>query len=309
MRQYPGLFARLHVNKRSVALDLKAEAGRQRCLELAAEADVVVEGFRPGVVDRLGVGYEAVRALNPTVIYCSISGMGQSGPLSEVPGHDVNYQAWSGLLAPTGGVPVEPAVPLADLTGGMAAAFAICAALVRRVSAGEGERIDVSMADVLATWTGVTASDGEADKDKPGGTVPGYGNFETADGRFVSLGVLSEDHFWSALCDVLDLTEVRDLGFAARSTQGVSLQASVTAAIAGRDFTELVPALLEGGVPVAPVLTRSEMAELPHFRERATVLDGPTTGYPVRLEQHPARQETPAPTLDAHRGQGFLSRH
>src|SRR5437899_3224419 len=154
MRRYPELFTSLNANKRSIVLDLKADADRARALELAAEADVVVEGFRPGVTDRLGVGYGDVLAVNPTVIYCSVSGMGQDGPLASVPGHDLNYQAWAGVLAPEGGAPVVPAVPLADLAGGMAAAFAVCAAALRRANTGEGERIDVAMSDVLATWTG-----------------------------------------------------------------------------------------------------------------------------------------------------------
>jgi crotonobetainyl-CoA:carnitine CoA-transferase CaiB-like acyl-CoA transferase len=315
MRQYPGLFARLHVNKRSVVLDLKSDAGRNRVLELAADADVAVEGFRPGVVDRLGVGYEALRGVNPRIIYCSVSGMGQFGPLSAVPGHDVNYQAWAGMLAPTGGAPVEQSVPLADLAGGLTAAFAISAALVRRLSAGEGERIDVSMSDVLATWTGVTSPDGgtpdtaeTSSVRNAGQAVPGYGTFETADHRFVSLGVVSEDHFWSSLCDALKLEDLRGIGFTDRVSRGKELQSVVAEAIAGREFDELVPALLEGGVPAAPVLKRAEMAELPHFRERAAVLPGPMVGHPVHFGVHPARHITPAPELDQHAGEGFPPR-
>src|SRR5207253_2722884 len=150
-------FASLSADKRSVVLDLKDGGDRSRALELAADADVVVEGYRPGVADRLGIGYDAVRAVNPSVIYCSVSGLGQDGPLSQASGHDINYLAWSGALSPEGGPPREPAVPVADLSGGMAAAFAICAAAVRKLKTGEGERIDVAMADVLATWTGAVA--------------------------------------------------------------------------------------------------------------------------------------------------------
>ena len=99
MRAYPGLFAGLSADKRSIALDLKSEADRARALELAADADVVVEGYRPGVADRLGVGYEHVRTVNASVIYCSVSGLGQDGPLAQASGHDINYLAWSGALA------------------------------------------------------------------------------------------------------------------------------------------------------------------------------------------------------------------
>ena len=139
MRSYPELFASLNANKRGVVLDLKDPADLARAVELATQADVVVEGFRPGVVDRLGVGPSVVMAVNPSVIYCSVSGYGQDGPLALTPGHDVNYQALSGALAPEGGEPVRSSLPIADLAGGMAAAMAILAAAFRRQRSGEGE--------------------------------------------------------------------------------------------------------------------------------------------------------------------------
>src|SRR5205807_10281832 len=146
----------------------------------------------------------------------SISGMGQEGPLALSPGHDLNYQAWAGVLAPDGGPPVVPAVPVADLAGGMAAAFAVCAAVVRRLRTGEGERIDVAMADVLATWTGAATPQAEGTDGGARG-VPGYGTFQTADGGYIALGVLTEDHFWRPLCDILGLDdEVAGLGFVGR---------------------------------------------------------------------------------------------
>src|SRR5437762_10471085 len=122
MRAYPGLFAGLSANKRSIVLNLKDAADRAHALDLGATADVVIEGFRPGVAARLGVGYDDVRAVNPAIIYCSLSGLGQEGPLASVPGHDLNYQAWAGALAPEGGPPVVAPLPIADLAGGMAAA-------------------------------------------------------------------------------------------------------------------------------------------------------------------------------------------
>src|SRR4029077_1682802 len=129
------------------------------------------------------------------------------------PGHDLDYLAWSGALGPEGGSPREPAVPVADLAGGMAAAHAICAAVVRKLRTGEGERVDVAIADVLATWTGAVAPEAEGvDEDARG--VPGYGSFECADGRYVALGILTEDHFWGPLCAVLGLgDDVGALGF------------------------------------------------------------------------------------------------
>ena len=312
MRVYAGLFASLSADKRSVVLDLKEEDGRTRALELAAEADVVVEGYRPGVADRLGIGYDAVRAVNPSVIYCSVSGLGQDGPLSQASGHDINYLAWSGALAPEGGPPREPAVPVADLSGGMAAAFAICAAVVRHLKTGEGERIDVAMADVLATWTGAVAPQAEGTDEGARG-VPGYGTFETAEGNHVVLGVLTEDHFWRPLCAVLELgDDVGGLSFVDRMARGEELQAQIAGAIRERGRDDLVGELLSVGVPVAPVLDRSAMVGLRHFVDRRAVtteewLD-PATGFPVRFVHHPAARADPPPEIDEHRGQGWAPR-
>jgi crotonobetainyl-CoA:carnitine CoA-transferase CaiB-like acyl-CoA transferase len=311
MRAYPSLFASLNVNKRSIALDLKHDADRARALELAADTDVVVEGYRPGVADRLGVGYDAVRACNPSVIYCSVSGMGQDGPLRLAPGHDLNYQAWAGVLAPDGGQPISAQVPIADLAGGMAAAFAIVAAVVRRQRTGEGERVDVAMADVLATWTGAQRPHA-AGTDPDARGVPGYGTFVAGDGKHLVLGVLTEQHFWSALCDVLKLGEHRDLDFTARLGRQKELQAALAGAIATRPRDALVHDMQAADVPVAPVLDRDEMLALEHFRARgvstADPWADPSVGYPVQFARHPARRVEPPPTLDEHRGAGFRAR-
>jgi crotonobetainyl-CoA:carnitine CoA-transferase CaiB-like acyl-CoA transferase len=141
MRVFPTLFAVLNAGKRSAAVDLKDPAEREAVLALARDADVVVEGFRPGVVRGLGVDDERVRRVNRSVVYCSISGYGQDGPLATMSGHDVNYQAWAGTLEPR--TPEDPPVvtrpPIADLAGGVYAAMAVCAALMRRSRTGEGE--------------------------------------------------------------------------------------------------------------------------------------------------------------------------
>ncbi len=307
MRLYSELFTSLHANKRSIELDLKTPDDRARALALATNADVVIEGFRPGVAARLGVGYEDVCQVNPEVVYCSLSGLGQSGPLADAPGHDVNYTAWAGVLAPEGGAPRPPAVPIADLAGGLAAAFAITAALVRRARTGEGELIDVAMADVLATWTG--AATPVATGVGPTAGVPGYGTYPTADGGHIALGVISEGHFWRALCQVLDLPDEASLDFATRARDVDGLQARLTSRIAERARDELVDALLAAGVPAAPVLDRSEMTALDHFRQRSVVTAdpwaAPATGYPVRFSRHPAQRRTAPPELDEHRGTGW----
>ena len=312
MRVFPDLFSTLNANKRSVVLDLHDPNDRAAAYALVAEADALVEGFRPGVAGRLGMGDADVRAINPSIVYCSVSGYGQDGPLAQTPGHDLNYQAYAGMLTANGGAPVESTVPVADLTGGVFAAMATCAALVGRDRTGTGERIDVAMAEVLATWTGPFTGTAVAGSDTPMPKLPSYGSFATADGEWVTLGIIDEQHFWAPLCDALGLEDLRDLDMLGRVARHPEVSARLTAAIAARTRDDVV-ALLGDQVPVAPALTRAEMLKHPQFTERGlvgvTTGDGtPTMGYPVRLTRHPARAPGRAPTLGEHQGQGFRPR-
>ena len=294
MRQYAGLFESINAGKRSIELDLKDGDDRDRALALAMEADVLVEGFRPGVMARLGMDAATVRGANPALVYCSISGYGQDDPRAELPGHDVNYQAWAGALTPEGGTARISPLPIADLAGGMAAAFGICAAVLGRNATGEGTYLDVSMTDVLATWTGrIGSDDGDSDSGASrSGPVPGYGIFETADGGQVALGVLNEQHFWASLCGELGLGEVAALGFDERRGRGDELQRMVAEAIAAQPRDGLVARLVGAGVPVAPVLDREGMLAAHPFPR-----------FPIRLPL-PEVART-APTLDQHHGEGF----
>jgi crotonobetainyl-CoA:carnitine CoA-transferase CaiB-like acyl-CoA transferase len=295
MRHYAGLFDAVNAGKRSVELDLKDEVGRNRALELAAEADVLVEGFRPGVLGRLGLAEPAVRALNPAIVYCSISGYGQHDRRAALPGHDVNYQAWAGALAPEGGpARAIPPLPAADLAAGLTAAFGICAAVLGRVTSGEGASLDISMTDVLATWTGPAGAEPANGTGSPGPSAPtpGYGLFETVDGGQVALGVVNEQHFWSSLCAELGLEDMGALGFAQRCRHGAELQHAIGAAIATRPRDELVTRLVAVGVPVAPVLDRQGMLAAAPF---------PT--FPIRLPLPEGARSVPR--LDQHRGEGF----
>jgi crotonobetainyl-CoA:carnitine CoA-transferase CaiB-like acyl-CoA transferase len=302
MRVFPTLFAVLNAGKRAVALDLKDPATRDAVLDQAAAADVVVEGFRPGVVERLGVGEAAVRARRSSVVYCSVSGYGQDGPLRLLPGHDLNYQAWAGVVEPRPGdeAPVVGRPPIADLAGGSYAALAICAALVRRERHGEGDRIDVSMTDILATWTGalppLTMAGGESL-----GDLPGYGTFATADGGWIALGVLSEDGAWSDLVRALGLDDAASLAFAERVALGRQLNERISKAVGDRARDEVVAALVEAGVPVSPVLSQQEMLEADLFRARGLVADGPdgepVMCHPVRYDRHPPRASRDVPPL------------
>ena len=293
MRQYPELFESVNAGKRSTVLDLKTPEGRARAMDLAAEADVLVEGFRPGVMARLGLGHETVRTHNPKIVYCSISGYGQEDDRAQLPGHDLNYQAWAGALSPEGQSPSMPPLPLADLASGMSAAFGICAALVGRGSTGQGTYLDISMTDVMSTWTGAaTATSEQAGKER---SVPGYGLFRTSDGRQLALGVVSEPHFWSALCHELGLSELAELTFDERTRRGAELNDRLTDAIGQQDLDSVVSALCQAAVPVAPVLDR-----------RAMVAGAPFPPFPIRLDAtHTARSHSRAPAVDEHRGEGF----
>jgi crotonobetainyl-CoA:carnitine CoA-transferase CaiB-like acyl-CoA transferase len=292
MRLYPGLFEAVNAGKRSVVLDLKVDAGRARALALSEQADVMVEGFRPGVMARLGLDEAAVRTRNPALVYCSISGYGQRGDRAQLPGHDVNYQAWAGALTPDGGTAVTPPLPIADLAAGLTAAFGICAAVFGRGTSGTGTYLDVAMTDVLATWTGPAGAG--VPRGAPSPPTPGYGLFGTADGGQVALGVVNEQHFWSALCGELDLDELAHLGFEDRCRRGDELQRAVATSIAGRHRDPLVAALAGAGVPVSPVLDRAEM-----------LASAPFPLFPIRMPLLDASRAVPR--LDQHRGEGFCA--
>ena len=301
MRSMPDLFDILGAGKRSIVLDLKDDADRATCLELAAEADVFVESYRPGVADRLGVGYDAIAAVNPAIVYCSVSGFGAVGSLKSQPGHDVNYLAYSGTLRPSGGESRHPTVPISDLAGGVVGAFAIATACLGAKLHGRGERIDVSVADALATWVGPVGEVRMVDVEKPIAGLPGYGTFPTADGHEVALGIMNEDHFWVGLCEALDLHEHQALNRTERTRRKQEVNRDIARVIRGLTQSEALERLIDHDVPASPVLTRAEMLEHPHFRERGTVVtrpDGrPASGPIVRFERSPGRPPYGAPEL------------
>jgi crotonobetainyl-CoA:carnitine CoA-transferase CaiB-like acyl-CoA transferase len=304
MRHYVGLFESINAGKRSIVLDLKDDAGRHRALSLADQADVLVEGFRPGVMARLGMDEATVRRRNPALVYCSVSGYGQEDERAALPGHDVNYQAWAGALTPEGGTATLPRLPSADLASGLTAAFGICAAVIGRGTSGEGTYLDVAMTDVMATWTGRTGADtgaGAGSTTTSGArppaqadATPGYGLFTTADSGQVALGVVNEQHFWSSLCVELGLGALADLTFAERSLRGTEMQRAIATSVAARGRDELVTRLAAAGVPVAPVLDREGM--LAH---------APFPPFPIRL---PVPEPRAVPALDEHHGEGFCER-
>ncbi|QFG21894.1 CaiB/BaiF CoA-transferase family protein [Actinomadura sp. WMMB 499] len=293
MRAFRDHFDVLNRHKRSVELDLKTGAGLARCRELARDAEVFVEGFRPGVADRLGVGYERLREGAPALVYCSISGYGAEGPLSAVPGHDVNYRAYAGALGQDA-TSAGAELAVADMAAATMAAFAITAAVVRARATGAGERIDLGMADVLADW--VETSPDMSGADAP---VPGYGVYPTKDGRTITLGVVSEQPLWAAVCRALGLERHADVPFLQRFERLEELDGEIADAVAGLTRDEAVTRLSREGAPVAPVLTRAEMLAHEHFRAR-----GIGTG-PVRTTNCTTPSHGKVPELDEHRGEGW----
>jgi crotonobetainyl-CoA:carnitine CoA-transferase CaiB-like acyl-CoA transferase len=280
MRSYPRIFAALSAGKRSVHLDLKSTDGRDACLALAAEAHVVLDGFRPGVADRLGVGPAAVQAVRPGVVYVSVSGFGATGPLAQVPGHDVNYMGWSGALwRGRAAGPAEAALPVADLAAGTAAALAAVAGWTRWLRTGEGAVVDIGMTDVLAQWAGLPGTNDAAGVDGEQRGLGSYGVFEVADG-WVTLGIIAEDPFWRSLCTVLGLDDIAGLTFPERLQRSTELRGRITEALRPRRRDDVVAELLAADVPVGPVLDLAEAAELPQLRSRGVVVDGPD-GRPV----------------------------
>jgi crotonobetainyl-CoA:carnitine CoA-transferase CaiB-like acyl-CoA transferase len=307
MRTFPDIFRDVASHKGSVVLDLRSEVGRARALELAAQADVFCEGWRPGVADRLGVGYEHVKAVNPSIIYCSVSGYGQTGALTALPGHDVNYQALAGAIGRAHAVddPAIPKVPIADLAAATVAALAICAAWANRLRTGEGERIDVAMADVVASWIGPRSGNAIRGREEATRGSTGYGVFRCADDGWIALGVIAEDHFWQAVCNGLGIAELGALEYFERLDRFEECQKAVADACASLTRADAVSRLTAAGAPVTPVLTPEEMGADPHFRERGVIAfdrDGELrVCFPAVFSEHPARGPGPNPEPDADR--------
>jgi crotonobetainyl-CoA:carnitine CoA-transferase CaiB-like acyl-CoA transferase len=268
-------------NKRSVVLDLKRPEGVAACLALAGGADVFIEGFRPGVMDRLGVGYESVRRVRPGIVYCSISGFGRTGPLSQAPGHDVNFLAMSGALGFSGQWrrtgPQRPGIPFADLSASMYAAVSILAALRRRDRDGVGVHIDLAMSDCAMAFATVRGGESQSFKDESRQHLfPTNGLFACADGRSVALGVV-EDHFWRAfvqVCAPFDATlaDPRYATEAGRRAHGDELLVRLETLFAAAPADEWIARLSGADVPIHKVHTLAEAVTSDHAQRRQVVV-------------------------------------
>ncbi|MDO8364512.1 MAG: CoA transferase [Actinomycetota bacterium] len=306
MRPQGGPFVNFNGRKRSMVVDLKSADDRARLLALVADAEVVVEGFRPGVADRLGVGFDALRAVNPAIVLCSITGFGQTGPLANVAGHDHNYQAYAGAFTcPEHEAPMPAGLLVGDQGGGLAAAFGILAAVLCARRTGEGDHIDFAITDLLASWVAPNGPiDPRYSTSVSAGLLPAMGVFRTADGRHVELGIYSEDKLWDELVAALGLPALAGIDMPGRAADAESLRGRIAAAIAVQTRDELVAHLTPYGVPIAPVLSRDEMMEHPNFRERGVITTGPdgyrAVGHPLRFAVHPALPPGRPPELNEH---------
>jgi len=306
------IFRLLNRNKRGLRLDLKQPAGREVFLRLAKDAEVMVEGFRPGVMNKLGIGYESLAAINPRIVYCSISGYGQNGPYRERAGHDINYIGYAGVgdqIGAEGGAPVLLNFQIADLLGGaLTPVMGILAALVDSKTSGRGRYVDVAMTDATfahAVWPlyglieeGRPPARGTA---RLSGGLPCYGLYATSDGRHMAVGAL-EAKFWQALCEALGCPELKaeHLVYGSRAAPVKARLAEIFASHTQQYWAER---LSKVDCCVTPVLTIEEALQNEQLRSRAMVVQengSPCLALPVKFSEFEFAIERHAPRPGEH---------
>jgi len=295
---FGGLFAAVNRDKRSVALNYRHPRGREIVLRLAGTADVFLESSLPGQLERRGLGYEALRAANPRIVYCSLSGFGQAGPYRERAAHDVNYLALTGVLAalaPAGTLPAPPPLQLADLAGGTLGALRILAALVGRERTGAGSYVDVALVDAIVGWLApIAGGPGAVLPTALAGSLPCYGVYAAADGLALAVGAL-EPNFWTAFCVTVGRPDL-----VARQFDGSAVP-EVAALIASRPRAAWLAAFAGVEACVSPVNSVAEAMADPHLRARGLVAgEGADTriGSPIH-HVAPRAPASPAPELGA----------
>lgn len=312
-------FLNMNRNKRSLTLNLKSEAGREIFMKLAASADILVENYRPGVMTRLGLGYDVLHAHNPALIYASISGFGQSGPWAKRPGYDLMAQAMSGVMSVTGhpgGPPVKAGVPVADIGCALFTVYAILSAYIGRQKTGEGQHIDAALFDAALAFSIWDISEywGTGRVPEPLGTAnrmsAPYQAVRASDGYFV-MGATNQK-LWRQLCDVLGrkdlLADPRFTGIAGRLANRDILIAELEQSFAAKTAEDWVTALLAAGIPAGRMNTYPEAFESAHGRHREMRIDVPhpiegsvpNIGFPVKLSETPQKVRRHAPLLGEH---------
>jgi len=312
-------FLSVNRNKRSCTVDLKSPAGREVILALAGVADVVVENFRPGTLEKWGLGFEALRARNPKLILCGISGFGRSGPDADRPGYDLILQGESGVMDITGepgGPPMKVGTSIADLVTGLYASQAVLAALMRRQRTGEGGRVDVSMLDAMASLltfnAGMYFASGESPTRRGNvhPTISPYEPFRVADG-WINVGV-ANDKFWTIFCEVIGRADLRtDPRFATapdRARHRAALVEILAPLFLLQTRVQWLNVLGDAGIPCGAIKTVGEVCEAPQLAVRGMVqtVDHPVSGAvrfvarPIRFDDTPPAASVPPPTLGQH---------
>jgi len=323
-------FAMLNRNKKSVTINLKHPRGPEILKTLAKDADVLLESFRPGVMDRLGVGYETLSQTNPGLIYCALTGYGQSGPYRDRPGHDLNYLGFAGLTSLTGlrgGEPMPLGVQVADIGGGaLTAACAILTAVIARERTGRGQFVDVSMTEGALAWltTAFASLSAGTEPARPGemrlnGGQINYNIYPTRDGKFVTLGAL-EGKFWKNFCNMVNRPDLEDKAHVT-GEERERLEKELCELFQQRTRSEWVELLAKEDICFGPVYNIEEAVDDPHLKERGAFVDIPTPGgekvtgvaYPVRFSDTPAItrgadvEPVPAPRLGQHNEEIYSS--
>jgi len=294
-----GVVPMVRRNKRHMALDLSGKSGKEIFFKLVRNSDVLIEGFRPGVVGRLGVDYESVRKFNDRIIYCSLTGYGQDGPLKDKAGHDLNYMALAGMLdlmRDRNGKLTQPNFQMADLSGSLYAALGILLALQSRASSGKGQYVDVSMTDGLISLLAVPLSftftgaqfPGRPDKNEPQ-SYPCYRLYKTKDGGHLSIGPL-EEHLWKKLCDKLGKPEYSDRQYDKSSISEITL--GLEEIFSTRDLKDWLEFLEGPDYCVSPVNRMDDLPHEPQLIHRRMILKNsqgiPMPGLTPRLSETPA---------------------
>jgi CoA:oxalate CoA-transferase len=313
-------FLAINRTKQSVVLDLSIEAGRNVFYELVKKADVVIEAFRPGVAKKLGADYDALKNVNPRIVYCSISGFGQDGPYATRPAYDMIVQALSGamsLTGETGGRPVRSGTPIGDLNAGQSAATAILAALWERERSGVGQAVDISMLDVQISMLSYLGEYYLVSGDVPGlqgrghMSIPTYNAFRARDGRDVLICANTE-RMWQQLCEALEIPElVNDPRFETnerRHAHRAELEPILERAFARYDCADLLKRFHERGIPSAPVNSVAEALADPQIAHRRMVREVPHTrggeirvlGNPIKFSRSAENEFRSPPTLGQH---------
>lgn len=292
-------------NKQHMALDLKSEAGKAIFFRLAARVDVVLEGFRPGVVERLGVDYERVREVKPDIIYCSVTGYGQTGPFRDRVGHDINYLGYSGVLDMIGEADRPPSIPgpqIADMAGGgMNAAIGILLALFSREKTGQGQYVDISMTDgmvgllpVAMYWKALTGETPRRGDNMLSHRYACYNTYETADGRHLAVGAV-ESKFWKAICGRLGLEKYA--GFQYDDSRRKEIVAAFRDTFRRKTMAQWEAELADLDLCISGIRTADEAMDFGLFREREMFVKAPgvsgkeeaTIGVPVKLSRTPGQ--------------------